>query len=92
MEIGITEDPTPPLTVPFWLTSPSVLLRSVCFSLTLSNPLTCSGPFLACFWKTKKGRLQFGREVFSGNPSEPLKGTGCSLGLCRAEEAWVWLH
>lgn len=38
MEIGITEGPTPPLTVPFWLTRPSVLLRSVCFSLTLSNP------------------------------------------------------
>ena len=90
MEMGITEGMAPPLIVAFWLT-PSVLLRSVCFSLTLSNPLTCSRPLLACFWKTKKGRLQFGREVFSGNPSESLKEIGCSLGLCWAEEAWVWL-
>lgn len=48
MEMGITEGMAPPLIVVFWLT-PSVLLRSVCFSLTLSNPLTCSRPLLACF-------------------------------------------
>lgn len=85
------------------LTVPPLRLGCVCFS-DLLQPLTCSWPLLACFWKTKsepvrKESLKLGGiclvGVFPFFSSEwGGHRLGCSLGRVWAgvAEAWVWVH